>query len=1596
MARRTKHATASQGDDSYASIVNKGYLSEYFLAYRLRDGLSDLYRRWDDFEKAGAPTARAGLRGLGTSFSRLRSDAAATGLDRTAPDDIWADENAADAPIELALLSRDAVDAQRSLNSDVLAALRWDPVATEISLMVGESTITVPVAAQRDTASGVLLVAIETVFSTEPASVVASKTSAHGTLLTAVVSGDKVVARTALEAAQLIFTADQPPTYVLVVSGGAITLLDRERWGEGVFIGVNLDDAIARGDDRAKGELASIAALFSADAIDPGDDAQSVLSALLDRSTNESAGVSKELRHGMRRSVELLAAAVVDDIRTRQKKAWQDIDADDMTRQCLRYLYRIIVLLFAEARPELGILPVNDTDYQAGYSVARLRDVALVDIHSAASTNSTHIQQSLDVLFALVNDGFRPEDQLDDGRSIVFPGLKSALFGADACPMLDRAEIPDPVLQQVLANLCFTREQSGRQRQSLSYATLGINQLGAVYEGLMAYRGFLATEELFEVDNDGDPDNGTWVIPVSKADDFDDTVFVSEPGPDGTPRRVRYGVGDFVFRLAGRDRQRSASFYTPEVLTEFTVRHALDVYEEEHPDMTTADWLGITVCEPALGSGAFANEAVNQLAARYLKAAQRERGETIDPDQFQFELQKAKAHFAINRAYGVDLNGTAVELAEVSAWLNVMHDGLAAPRFDARLRRGNSLIGARRATYTTAQVAKAPWKGTSKNPVVPPADQPISEKPLGSDIGIHHFLLPGEGWGCAADAVELKGKGGKNPQPGLAEDWSEHVREWRKAIQAAPSKQHVDRLAALSRRVEKAWEHSAKDVANHLAAHERRVNVWGAPEGALPPEKNLAGGADFLRPDGPTARLRILMDAWCALWMWAPANGTGLPSFTTWLDAAELLLGQPTQEESGALFSAYELQDGSLESVDYFGKATIDEILERHPWLSECREITDRQAFFHWELEFAPVFAKGGFDLQVGNPPWVRPTWDEPASLAENDPWWGITDLTRTKDATKRSRRTSSLEVTATANGYAADRAENEGINALFASDALEPLLSGVQTNLYMNFMTNTWRRSAPSGVVGLVHPESHFVDPKAGALRSGAYGRLRRHWQFINEMKLFEDVANKAEFGAHLYCREQQPSFVQAVSLMTPATLDRSLLHDGTGPSPGIQHPEGGWDVRPHAARIVSVDATVLAEWVGLFDEPGTPADQSRLLRPLTGADLGALSVFARQPTRLGEMDRRWARGFDEDKLKSEGTGVWRTEVPDSLSDCILQGPHILNGTPFAQQPRENCKSMKDWESLDLETLPPDFIPRTNYQRLVSENEFVRRQTVWDGQPYTRRYREAHREFVKSGHERTLKSVLLPVRVPHLYTLNSIAVEGHRETVALAGLLSSIPFDYLVKCFGVSHLTKSVTDVLPLPSPNNTELGMLVHRVLKLNCLTRAYSELWEELFDSDWELDEFVAGVGTVPLGRSVKSWSSDIPLRTDLDRWLAFCEVDAIVALMLGLSESQLLQMYRSQFYVLRRYEYVTVFDGNGRQISEVFHNYGFHQARWEAEPSPTKLLPKDQKRGMWDRVQAHMAGDTSVDLGPFVPPFTPADREAAMSKAYRAFAERLASE
>ena len=403
-----------------------------------------------------------------------------------------------------------------------------------------------------------------------------------------------------------------------------------------------------------------------------------------------------------------------------------------LTREALRYLYRILFLLYAEARPELGVLPVNDPEYVEGYSMARLGDLVARKLAPSAE-RGFHLYESLDLLADLVNGGYRARRGAEPGESegvgLRFEPMCSDLFLPDAISLVGRRLVapdadpddPDaPRLDTRLRNaalyrvlrLLMLRKGTGRRGRAgfISYAQLGINQLGAVYEGLMSYTGFVAVEQLYEVAKDGDPEDGSWMIPASRAHEYPDDVFVQRENPVTEIRsRVSYPPGSFVYRLAGRDRQTSASYYTPHSLTSVTVqlalRYRLDQDGTTTPARELLDW---TICEPALGSGAFLNEAINQVAAEYLRRRQEELKEQLDPERYHLELQRAKAYIALHNCYGVDMNRTAVELAEVSLWLNVMHPGLQAPWFGLHLRRGNSLIGGGRRLYTPSSSSTAP------------------------------------------------------------------------------------------------------------------------------------------------------------------------------------------------------------------------------------------------------------------------------------------------------------------------------------------------------------------------------------------------------------------------------------------------------------------------------------------------------------------------------------------------------------------------------------------------------------------------------------------------------------------------------------------------------------------------------------------------------------------------------------------------------------------------------------------------------------------------------------------------------------------------
>ena len=147
-----------------------------------------------------------------------------------------------------------------------------------------------------------------------------------------------------------------------------------------------------------------------------------------------------------------------------------------------------------------------------------------------------------------------------------------------------------------------------------------------------------------------------WFVPASHLSDYKDDERVYDVNEAGHRQLRKHPRGSFIYRLAGRDRQKSASYYTPQVLTRCLVKYALKELLGSDRVKRADDILTITVCEPAMGSAAFLNEAVNQLAEAYLERKQTELGKRIPHDDYPQELQKVRMYQADRNVFGVDLN----------------------------------------------------------------------------------------------------------------------------------------------------------------------------------------------------------------------------------------------------------------------------------------------------------------------------------------------------------------------------------------------------------------------------------------------------------------------------------------------------------------------------------------------------------------------------------------------------------------------------------------------------------------------------------------------------------------------------------------------------------------------------------------------------------------------------------------------------------------------------------------------------------------------------------------------------------------------------
>lgn len=1167
-----------------------------------------------------------------------------------------------------------------------------------------------------------------------------------------------------------IFQEDHPPRWVMLLAGSTILLLDRHTFAQGRYLAFDLDDAFGR---KETASFDAISALLSAETLCPEGESDSVLHDRLEEQSHKLAhGVSEKLQFAVREAIELLANEWIDD-RRRQNLSYtqlrahelfadgrREVTADDLRHEALVFVYRLLFCLYAEARGgELDILPITDDAYRLGYSLEALRDLEQVELTSATEEGS-YFQQHLQKLFKLVRDGFDPLAGIADDahhgerlfavehtRAFAVRPLTATLFAEKTTPLLDRARLTNRCLQQVIRRLSLGTDARGLSVGRVNYAELGINQLGAVYEGLLAYRGMFATEDLIRVKPAGkelrDPATPSWFVPKTRAEEF--ATEEIEKAPDSSQPRI-YAMGTFILHLNGIDRENSASHYTPEPLAQCLVREALRELLRDYGPADADRILSLSLCEPAMGSGAYLVEAIRQLADHYLTLKQEQLGEKIEPARYAEEHKRVMHYLATRNVYGVDLNPMAVELGGLSLWLATIHrlgggggenggvprgQQSAVPWFGLRLRDGNSLIGARRAVYTREQLRKGKHRGSKPEP--PRVLRPGEARKKGE---IYHFLVFDPEMAPARGEALMK------------EFWPEECRiatTWRADhVQEKWTEEQIEQAVRLSDRIDFHWAAYTRRREAALAATNSPASVWPQPlaaKSASPnPKSEVAVAAGQLDLDdapllrgiaasgGPTLdsqervkaelestsgafqRLRLIMDAWCALWFWPLEDAAHLPGRDAWLAALTIVLDaeQLGREEIAMLEVRCGIDVGLILAASVERQLDVENLAAALPWVGTARRVAGEHRFHHWELVFPEILGPAekarGFDFMAGNPPWIKVGWNDALVLEEIEPRLGVREA---KSAEVNDQRRPILaRGDAEKRRYRAELERNLGAATFLCAASQYPELLGIQTNLYKNFLARIWQVLGKDGICGLLHPEGVFDDPKGGAFRREYFRRLRGHFHFRNELNLFGAVHHVLSFSVNVFCGAVgEPDFTAGFGFYIPGTFVLCRAHTRSNdPVPGIKTDDGKWDTRGHCHRLTRITRDELAVFTALFEEPGTDALETRLPQVHSRQILEVLRKFAQAPKRLGDLAGHYSATVMFDETYSQRDGILtRQEAPAfqprSANEWVLSGPHFFAGTPLNKTPRTSCTLSGEYDGIDLTAIAEDYLPRAVYR---------------------------------------------------------------------------------------------------------------------------------------------------------------------------------------------------------------------------------------------------------------------------------------------------------
>jgi len=477
-----------------------------------------------------------------------------------------------------------------------------------------------------------------------------------------------------------------------------------------------------------------------------------------------------------------------------------------------------------------------------------------------------------------------------------------------------------------------------------------------------------------------------------------------------------------------------------------------------------------------------------------------------------------------------------------------------------------------------------------------------------------------------------------------------------------------------------------------------------------------------------------------------------------------------------------------------------------------ARTLAEEHRFFHWYVEFPEVFARGGFDCVLGNPPWERIKLQEKEFFASRAP-----EIAAAPNAATRRRMIEALddppEATPEGVRQAMRRLYREFRQAKQAAEAASqfvrtggrfPLTGVGDVNLYALFAENFLALMNDQSRAGLICPTGIATDDSTKAyfehITTGR--RLAALYDFENREKLFPAVDSRMKF---------------ALLTLGSDCAEADFLFFATR----VDHLR---DPRRHF--------TLSADNIHLLN-PNTrtcPVFRSRRDAELTK------KIYRRVPVLIdesrGQAGNPWGIRFAAMFHMSNDSGLFRTREqlleagasPEGAEWVLADGERYVPlyeakmVHQFDHRWAEYAEDGKTTRDLtDTDHADPARTTRPRYW--VPQNEVDQR---LNARNWPRGWLLGWRDITNATNERTVIAGVVPrVGVGHTFPLMFVEQDDIRLWAALLANLNMLVLDYVARQkVGGTHLTYGYLKQFPILPPGAytpTDLDFIVPRVLEL-----------------------------------------------------------------------------------------------------------------------------------------------------------------------------------